>query len=112
MPTQSYFAVQTIRQEVADQLTDDEKRIELLEGSLELAERSFDEVIRHSEKLNLRERLARGCWELGVTLKLRGATDSAMVHLKRAAEIYEELGMRREADEVRVNLGIVGSPAS
>ncbi len=87
-------------------------RIELMEGSLELAERSFDEVVRRSESLNVRNTLARGCWELGVTLKRRGATDRAMVNLKRAIEIYEELGMRRMADEVRVSLdGIVGSSA-
>ncbi len=86
-------------------------RIELIEGNWELAERSFEEVVRRSESLNLREVLARGCWELGVTLKHRGATDRAIVHLKRAIELYEELGMRRDADQVRASLRIVEAPA-
>jgi len=38
--------------------------------------------------------------------------DGAMVNLKRAVEIYEELGMRREAEGIRGNLGIVEVAAS
>jgi len=87
-------------------------RIELIEGSFELAERCFDEVVRLSESLNIRDALARGCLHLGLALKYLGAMDGAMVNLKRAVEIYEELGMRREAEGIRGNLGIVEVAAS